>query len=135
MSFPDDSYTARAETIVERTIERAFPLYADLRQHLLGLIRSATNYDVARELLENHGADVKFIKENAELLFESMATIDATGLATGISTGTTTISATLADVTGSTMLTVKLAPLTLGTATVPTGTVNTVYFAVLMASR
>jgi SPP1 gp7 family putative phage head morphogenesis protein len=79
MNFPDDAYTARAETIVERTIERAFPLYADLRQHLLGLIRSATDYDRARELLEDHGADVKFIKENAELLFESLATIDATG--------------------------------------------------------
>lgn len=79
MTFPDDAYTARAGTIVERTIERSFPVYAGLRKHLIGLIRSATDYDQASDLLEEHGADLEFIKEGAEILFDSMATIDATG--------------------------------------------------------
>ena len=63
-----------------------------------------------------------------------IATINAAGMATGISAGATTISATLAGVTGNTVLTVQSAPLAIGTTSLPNGIVNVAYTATLMAS-
>lgn len=79
MSFPDRAYTARAAAIVERAVEQAFPLYGELRRHLLGILREASGFDQASHFVKQQGADSAFIKENAELLFDSMATMEATG--------------------------------------------------------
>jgi hypothetical protein len=64
----------------------------------------------------------------------AVATISGSGLATGVSAGSTTISATLAGVTGSTILTVQAAPLAITTASLATGTVSVAYSATLAAS-
>ncbi len=64
----------------------------------------------------------------------SVATIATGGLATAVAAGTTTISASLAGVTGNTMLTVQTAPLGITTATLATGTVSVAYSATLTAS-
>jgi len=61
----------------------------------------------------------------------SVATISSAGLATGASAGTTTISATASGVTGSTVLTVQAAPLSITTTSLPGGTVNIAYSATL----
>jgi hypothetical protein len=64
----------------------------------------------------------------------TVATINAAGLATATGVGTATISATLGGVTGNTTLSVKSAPLTLNTTTLPQGTVNVNYLATLTAT-
>ena len=63
-----------------------------------------------------------------------VATINASGLATGVFAGTTTISAVLAGVTGSTVLTVQSALLAIGTTSLPNGAVDVAYTATLAAS-
>ena len=62
-----------------------------------------------------------------------VATIDEEGLVTGISVGTTTISAALAGVTGSTVLTVQSASLVVTTTSLPNGVVNVAYTVTLAA--
>jgi len=64
----------------------------------------------------------------------SVATISAGGLATGVATGTTTISATLAGVSGNTVLTVQTAPLAITTTALANAALNTPYTAALAAS-
>ena len=64
----------------------------------------------------------------------AVATINAGGLATGVSDGSTTISATLAGVVGSTMLTVQPPPLAIATTSLPPGVINMVYTATLTAN-
>ena len=63
-----------------------------------------------------------------------VATINTNGLATGVSTGTTTISAAMAGVTGSSLLTVRFSPLAIGTTFLPNGTVSMAYSTMLTAS-
>ena len=79
MSFPDDAYTRRAGSITEQTIERSFPVYGGLKAHLLKLIHAETDFSRAVAVLDEMGIDVHFLKENTELLFDSMATMEATG--------------------------------------------------------
>src|SRR5262249_59145559 len=62
------------------------------------------------------------------------ATINASGLATGVAAGSTTISATLGAVSGSTGLSAAAGSLTITTASLPTGSVNLAYTAILAAS-
>ena len=64
----------------------------------------------------------------------TVATINSSGLATTLSVGTTTISATLTGVTGSTVLTVQSAPLTITTTTLSNGVVSIAYSATLKGS-
>ncbi len=64
----------------------------------------------------------------------SVATVSAAGLATALSAGTTTVSAMSASITGSTVLTVQPAPLSITTASLPNGTANAPYSATLAAS-
>jgi len=59
------------------------------------------------------------------------ATISGTGLATAVTGGPTTISATKGAIVGSTTLTVQPATLTIGTASVPAGTIGLAYSATL----
>ena len=56
-----------------------------------------------------------------------VATINASGLATAVSAGTTSISAALAGVTNSTLLTVTAAPLAITTTSLPSGVINAAY--------
>ena len=62
-----------------------------------------------------------------------VATISAGGLATGVSAGSTPIVAILTGVTGYTMLTVQVAPLTITTTSLPAGTVSLAYTTTLTA--
>ena len=64
----------------------------------------------------------------------AVATINTSGLATGVSTGTTTISATLAGVSGNSLLTVQRIPLSITTIFLPTGVVNMAYTGTLAAT-
>jgi hypothetical protein len=64
----------------------------------------------------------------------AVATVNAAGLVTGVSPGKTAISATLAGVSGSTPLTVQAGPLSISTASLPNGVVNTPYATSLAAS-
>jgi hypothetical protein len=61
----------------------------------------------------------------------AVATIGISGLATGVSVGSTSISAILGGVTGSTLLTVKAAPLAITTTSLPGGVTNVAYSATL----
>ena len=63
-----------------------------------------------------------------------VATINASGMATGVTAGTTTISASLGSVSGNTTLTIQPAPLAITTASLPSGTVSTIYTTTLAAS-
>ena len=62
-----------------------------------------------------------------------VATINTSGLAIGVSTGATTISATLAGVMGSTVLSVQSAPLVITTTSLTNGVVNMAYTGTLTA--
>jgi len=64
----------------------------------------------------------------------TLATINAAGLATGVSAGTSSISATLSGISGSTVLTVQAAPLSITTVSLPDGTISSAYGAALAAS-
>lgn len=64
----------------------------------------------------------------------SVATIDAAGRATAIAEGTAQVSATLAGVTGSTTLTVQMAPLAIVTSTLPDAVQSQPYTATLQAT-
>jgi hypothetical protein len=64
----------------------------------------------------------------------AVATISSTGLATGVAAGTTTISAVQSGITGTTILTVQTAPLTIATPSLSGGTVGVAYSAMLAAS-
>ena len=64
----------------------------------------------------------------------AVASVSAGGLATAASAGSTTISAALAGVTGSTMLTVQATPLAIATTSLFNGVVNVAYTAALSAS-
>ena len=77
---------------------------------------------------QNLTSQVTWVSSNT-----AAATISSGGLATAVAPGTTTISAALAGVTGSTLLTVHAAPLTLVTTSLPNGTSNTAYSAALTA--
>ena len=63
-----------------------------------------------------------------------VATINTGGLATGVAAGTTTISATLAGVSGNTVLAVQVAPLSITTTSPPAGVLNMAYSTALGAS-
>ena len=63
-----------------------------------------------------------------------VATINSSGLATALSAGTTIISAALAGVTGSTVLTVQSAPLAVTTTSLSNGVLSIVYSATLRGS-
>ena len=63
-----------------------------------------------------------------------VATINVGGLATAVSAGATTISAKLADVVGSTTLTIQSTPLVITMTLSPTGIVSVAYTATLTAS-
>ena len=62
------------------------------------------------------------------------ATVNATGLVTGVSPGTTAITATMNSVTGSTLLTVQTAPLSITTTSLASSFVNTPYSANVAAT-
>ncbi|MFZ0828415.1 MAG: Ig-like domain-containing protein, partial [Verrucomicrobiia bacterium] len=64
----------------------------------------------------------------------AVASLNASGLASGISAGTANMTATLAGITGTTVLTVQALPLTINTVSLPGGTVNAAYSATLSAS-
>ncbi len=63
-----------------------------------------------------------------------VATINATGSATGVSAGTSTISANINGTTGSTVLTIQAAPLTITTDSLPSGTLGLTYSASVEAT-
>ena len=62
------------------------------------------------------------------------ATINASGLATAVSAGTTTLTAALAGVAGSTLLTVQAPSVAITTTSLPNGVANAAYSATLTAS-
>jgi hypothetical protein len=64
----------------------------------------------------------------------AVATITAGGLAAAVAPGTTAISAALAGVTGSTLLTIQTVPLRIVTASLPNGGLNVAYSASLTAN-
>ena len=64
----------------------------------------------------------------------SVATVNTAGLATCVSAGTATISAVLAGISGSTVLTVQPVPLSITTASLPNSTANVAYSAALEAT-
>jgi hypothetical protein len=64
----------------------------------------------------------------------AVAVVNAGGLATGVSAGTTTIYATLAGQSGSSTLTVQVAPLVITTSFLPNGMTSVAYTATLAAS-
>jgi hypothetical protein len=64
----------------------------------------------------------------------AVASINSTGRATGVAAGTSTISATQGSISGSTTLTVQPAPLTVGTTSLPGGTLGIAYSATLTAT-
>jgi hypothetical protein len=64
----------------------------------------------------------------------AVATISASGLATAVTVGSTSILAILGGFTGSTLLTVKAAPLAITTTSLPSGVTNVAYSATLTAS-
>ena len=78
---------------------------------------------------QNLTTHVAWTSSNAEV-----AMINASGLATGVSTGTTTLSASLAGVTGNSVLTVKPMPLSITTISLTNGVVNVPYTVTLTAN-
>ncbi len=64
----------------------------------------------------------------------SVATINTNGLANAVAAGATTVTASLAGVTGSTLLTVQTPRLAITSTSFPTGVVNTAYSATLTAT-
>jgi len=64
----------------------------------------------------------------------TVATVNAAGLTTGVNVGVSTISAALSGKTGSTVLTVQAAPLSITTASLPNGTMGQAYSQTLTAS-
>lgn len=79
MTFPDKEYTARADTISERSIAKAIPFYNNLVDRFAELLSGAESFGEAESLLNRYALDEEFFTDFSEVLFDGMITEDALG--------------------------------------------------------